>query len=241
MKIRSLIPLLLVLLTPLAGHQLAANPADELLERYLKASGGRDKIAAIRDVVMEGQVRVDSFNMTGDLVMALKNPDKVMMQMTLPGLGPITSAFDGEKGWAHDPIQGFRIISEEETRQMRDFSSLQKMLDFRSTYPVRKHRGTETIDGQIFDVVDLATAEGDELTLKFRRSDGLPTILETEVNMGPGGTIRMVAVSSDFRPVNGVLFPFRVAIRHPVMPMQMVFSEIKTNAGVQDSTFVHRP
>lgn len=229
------------LLLAFTGAGLKANPADAILERYLEVSGGRAQIEAIRDVVMEGEVRMNTFGVRGDIVMALKSPDKVMMELQLPGIGRMVSAYNGKIAWSHDPIQGYRQISDEEARQMRDFSSLQKMLDFRQTYPVRRLRGAEEINGQIFDVVDLQTAEGDQMTLKFRRQDGLPTILETEVNMGPGGTIKMTAISHDFQRVNGILFPFRVEIRHPVMPMEMVFSDIRINVGVQDGTFEHRP
>lgn len=83
----------------------AATPtAEELLERYAKAIGGRDKLKAVQTLRMQGKMAAGGGFMATYLL-ELKRPGAVRTELSFSGTTAI-QASDGTKGWVLRPAAG---------------------------------------------------------------------------------------------------------------------------------------
>src|SRR5437899_5842717 len=89
----------------LAGPQRPASTptADELVSRYVRARGGREKFAALRTLKFTG--RVTNLGIESPFTMQMKKPDRVRTDMTINTV-PMIQAYDGKTAWIVMPLLG---------------------------------------------------------------------------------------------------------------------------------------
>ena len=77
--------------------------ADEVIAKYIKAIGGRDKIDAIKTVRATGKIMQGPMEIP--MVMEQKRPSKIRIEITFQGMTGI-QAYDGKTGWLMMPFAG---------------------------------------------------------------------------------------------------------------------------------------
>ena len=90
----------------LAAEPTPGDPtptADELLARYVKAIGGRDKLKTVRSVRMQGTMFATG-GFQAKYQLELKRPNSVRTEVTVNGATAI-QASDGTKGWMIKPFK----------------------------------------------------------------------------------------------------------------------------------------
>lgn len=91
-----------------------------IIDRYLEAIGGADRIRARTSSHVVGEVTMPELGFTGTMEMFAAAPDKMLLTVDIEGLGPTMTGFDGETGWATHPLIGPRVLSGKELDQVRD-------------------------------------------------------------------------------------------------------------------------
>ena len=90
-----------------ASTQSATLPTPkELLERHVKAIGGREAIVAHSSRRATGTMSIPASGMEGTLEIIQAKPNKSLMRITLPGVGTMEEGFDGTHGWSINPVTG---------------------------------------------------------------------------------------------------------------------------------------
>src|SRR5262245_10937107 len=85
---------------PKTDAKAAALPtADEILEKYVKALGGKEAIEKTSSRSAKGSFEIEALNMSGTFELSAKAPNKNAMKIDLPGVGMVYNVFDGVKGW----------------------------------------------------------------------------------------------------------------------------------------------
>ncbi len=89
----------------------AADPslpaAREILDRHLKAIGGRDAVLSHKSAHATGTFTVPSSGLVGTVEMfSASGPDRLVLRVTIPGLGEMANGYDGSHGWAITPVTG---------------------------------------------------------------------------------------------------------------------------------------
>src|SRR5262245_24738911 len=98
----------------------AALPsADEILEKYVKALGGKEAIEKTTSRSAKGSFEIEAMNLTGTFEHYQKAPDKFANLFTIPGVGGGGQVFDGAKGWDSNPMTGLRELSGEELATLK--------------------------------------------------------------------------------------------------------------------------
>jgi hypothetical protein len=152
---------------PAAG---ALPDARAIVDRHVKAVGGRAAILAHKSMAATGTLSVASSGMGGPVQMYGAAPDRVLVRASIPGIGEITDAYNGTHAWSINPMTGpsLKIGKElEQTRLDADFYSElrdpkkytlttieQTVFDGRACYKVRVKR---TDGSEDFDFYDVAT------------------------------------------------------------------------------------
>ncbi|HEX6973538.1 MAG TPA: hypothetical protein VF147_04015, partial [Vicinamibacterales bacterium] len=108
-----------------AAAKPAPKPAAKLpaartiIDRHIKAVGGRKAILSHSSTRATGTLSVPGPGMSGTFEMLAAKPDKVMLKMTLAGIGEIMDGFDGTNGWSVSAITGPTLAQGKELEQKK--------------------------------------------------------------------------------------------------------------------------
>lgn len=87
----------------------AALPkADELIDKFVAATGGEAAYKKQNTVYIKGTMEIPAMGIKGSFESYAKAPNKYAGFMKMPGVGDFAEIYDGSKGWASDPINGAR-------------------------------------------------------------------------------------------------------------------------------------
>ena len=77
----------------------------EVLEKMIKAQGGREVLSQITDMTTSGTMEMIQMGLSGDLTMYQKEPNKMRMDFEVMGI-VISQGYNGEKAWTTNPETG---------------------------------------------------------------------------------------------------------------------------------------
>jgi len=76
----------------------SSQNADEILERVIKAQGGRKILESIKDVTTVADMEIIQMGITGSVTIYMKEPNKMRLDVESMGM-MVSQAFDGETSW----------------------------------------------------------------------------------------------------------------------------------------------
>jgi hypothetical protein len=195
----------LVTLCPGAAR---AQTVDEIVARHIEARGGYERIKAIQTIRITRTVATPFSNVK--VVISKKRPQLYRADQTVPGQPPTPRAVNAEAAW--DTAQGKVVLrpadAAAETREIDgDFDGL--LVDWKAKGHTVVLEGQEPISGNNTYKLKLTTKSGvvryvylDAQTFLDRRHTG--------VLKAPGRQEQFVMDFSNWRPIEGVLFPMNL-------------------------------
>jgi hypothetical protein len=121
--------------------------ADALIAAYVEAAGGADRFEGASSVT-HGTLSMPAAGVEGQFELVQIYPDRMRMNVNIPGLGEILSGYDGENGWSLNPMMGPMVMSGAELEQTREQASVAASLRDVSMVP-----GRETVEDAEYDGV----------------------------------------------------------------------------------------
>lgn len=188
-----------------------APTPEALIERHIEASGGRERLSAIKARVMTGRVSLPMAGIQGQFAMAQATGGKSLTAITIAGLGSEVLGSDGERVWSLSSTTGNRFLDGEELTQRKPELLLSPELQWDSLYPSREVKGEKTLGEQRCWVVVFTTPAGHAYTHYFDQATGLSVGVDM-VQISQMGAIPVQQRYFDFRDVDGVKLPFLVSI-----------------------------
>jgi hypothetical protein len=119
-------------------------PAQEILDRHVKAAGGREAFEGIDSTHVRGSIAIPANGMSGSFEAFAARPNKTFMKMSLAGIGDTTEGFDGTVAWAMSPMTGPMVVTGEELEQKKFDADFNAMLNVASRYESRGVRSTSS-------------------------------------------------------------------------------------------------
>ena len=204
--------------------------ADEIIANYVKALGGADAINAIKDYKITGTMSVSGQNL--NVTQMFKQPDMTSMLMGMGGVIVQRVAFDGQTLRMSGMGGNQEFTEGTEFENAKAEAGVAPPMNFAAMGYKMTVKGIEKIgDKEVFVVV---VETGTVKTYYFDTHTGLllrvSTIMDT-----PQGEMQMVTDYSDYRPVNGVLFPHKQTVA--AMGMEVTVNSIEVNTGLADEDF----
>ena len=226
------------LLATLTMLPLAAQTPEQrgwaVLEAALKAAGGREKLAAVRDMAFELQSRMAT--PVGEMNVSSRNqlvfPDTVRQELTLP-TGQLVIAFNSSEGWQKGP-QGVKKTPANQLRLTLAHLARVNLLYRPPTQPGPvRFVGNESVEGKPCDVIEV-THLGDPLRLYVERSTGDVVKRSYRVENSTGGMANVEEFHSDFREVAGLRLSFQVReVRDGQFARESATANMKLNTGLK--------
>jgi zinc protease len=206
---------------PIPDGMTAANVVD----KYFDVIGGKDKIMAIKTVMTVSNATIQGT----PLVMTVKSatPNKTSQSISVMGNVMQKAVFNGEKGYQEargqkTDMQPAQI--EEAKLSIVPFADL--------AYKKGKLDRIEPIDGVNYFVITF-----NETEIFYDMKSGLKLKEIKTVKMPDGKEVKVPTTFSDYKEVDGILFPHSMGSKMGPMDLNFITKEIKINEGVSDADF----
>src|SRR5258708_31519542 len=179
--------------------------ADEVLEKNLKAMGGKEKIKALQSMRITGTMKMGP--MEAPFTITKMRPSNSRMDFTIQGMTG-TQAFDGTTGWALLPFAGNKDpqkMTEDQLKEIRsdaDFDG--PTFDYKVKGNKVEYVGKEDIEGTPTYKLHVTTKDGKESndyfdaeTYLMIRSDGMRNMQRRD--------LEIVTTFGDYKTVEGIM------------------------------------
>jgi hypothetical protein len=182
--------------------------ADELLEKNLKAMGGKDKLVALKSMRLTGKMKMGP--MEAPISITKVRPTGVRMDFTIQGMTG-TQAYDGTTGWNLMPFTGNKDpqkMTEDQLKEIRaeaDFDG--PTFDYKAKGNKVEYVGKEDVQGTPTYKLHVTTKDGKESNVYLDAETYLVIRTDGTRNV-QGQDLEMETSIGDYKTVDGLTFPY---------------------------------
>ncbi len=211
--------------------------AADVLEKYVKAIGGRDALQKFKTRYQAGTVELSPMGLKGTIESYSRSDDRSLTKVSLAGIGDILDGYDGKTAWTVNPIQGNRIKEGRELLQTKRNNIYARESSIDKIYKNVMVRGIEKV-GERDAYVIVASTDGlpDDI-LYFDKETGLMLRSDT-ISITPEGEQAVKTFYDDYREVDGIKSAFKIKAITPAFEINSVITEVKYGISIEDSKFV---
>ncbi|WP_273568318.1 M16 family metallopeptidase [Maribacter halichondriae] len=201
--------------------------ANDVLNKYIEAIGGKDKLASIGSFSMVAEAETQGMKLNLEMKKTAK--DQFMQDVKVAGNSMSKQVLNGDSGYM--VMQG--------QRKDMEGAELQKIKEEAAMFPEMSYleknvalEGVETVDGKKAYRLKIS----DEKSAFFDMESGLKVQEVQNLDMG-GQKMTSTTNFGDYREVGGVLFPHSIAQTVGPQNFEFIVSEVKINEGVTEADF----
>lgn len=214
----------------------AGVTANTLLNDYLNALGGMENIRKIKDLQQTVVMKTRGMEIT--VKQSSKEGKKLVQEMLMGSQSMGKTILNGEKGLqtgaggASRPIEGSDLFDlKEQALPVKETAYLSEGYQLNLM-------GIEEINGKAAYILEVTHPGGSKTTEYYEVATSLK-VREISTTKGPDGSdVQVINDYEDYKAVDGVKFPHATTtIGVFPVPMKALVSEIKINAGIEDSMF----
>ncbi|MCB0730831.1 MAG: hypothetical protein KDC88_07340 [Ignavibacteriae bacterium] len=206
--------------------------ANEIIEKYIEAIGGREKLELVENKTMKLKSSVEGMNLTLTIIQA--KPNKLFQELEFT-VGKQTTVFDGEKG----KIEGMNQIQFLEGEKLEDLKYLSKLnafLDYEANGVKVEYAGTDSLNDKIVNKIILTSPNGKIFTDYYDVETGLKIREESNINT-PQGSYKQKIDLEDYKLTDGILNPFKLTQKIADKEVELIVESIEYNSDLNDAIF----
>ncbi|MCI0485055.1 MAG: hypothetical protein L0229_00365 [Blastocatellia bacterium] len=215
------------------ARAVAAQSANKVVERYIKARGGEKSLRRVRTRQAKGTVTRQRDNAKGSCLTAAMPPDLYALRMQI-GEFKTGAGFNGRSGWRMDSREGLRTLTGAVSADFQAEASYRNhgLLDYKKNKSKLAYAGPSTVRGRAAHAIVLTTGSDVQIKMYFDKSSGL--LVKEEL---PAGEDTKVFEYADYRAVNQVMEPFAVTLFEGGERYDIDIEEVVHNRTLDRSLF----
>ena len=211
---------------------------DEIINKYTDALGGKDKVAAIKSVYLEGVMERNGNEITSKTT---KAQDKLFRSEINFGMGSMTTLVTADKGWRTNMRNGgaFEAMTDDALKAMQSqLDCVNPMIDYAAKGHKAELAGKDTVDNMVCYKIRLTTKGGKELIYWIDSKTSLLYQSSQKIGGfgGARGDVELISVFKDYKAVEGVMFPFSVETKGG-FGGTTIYEKIEVNKPIDDKLF----
>ena len=199
--------------------------AEKVVNKYIEAIGGKEKVMAVKTVMMVSNATVQGTPLL--MTMKASAPNKTSQVISVMGNTFQKAVFDGKIGYEESRGQR-KVLEGDDLEKAKNKNTLFGDLNYTSGELVR----IEPLEGKNAIVLKYLGKE-----IFYDMTSGLKVKSVETVKTPDGKEVKVPTTFSDYKEVNGILFPHAVGQKSGPMDLNFTISEIKINEGVTDEDF----
>ncbi len=208
------------------------NLAKQIIDKYLDAIGGKEAMSSVEDrtTIMRGSIMGQ--NVT--LIMKQKFPNKLRQEIRAGDMNQVT-VFNGEKAVMSAAGQVLEITGKE--LEALKIESNMELLTDPEAYGIKiSFEGESVIDEKPVYQVKMTLPSGLRWFQFYDTETGLK-VRENKEMQTQMGLIETTTYYSDYKEVDGKLYPYKIKQSMGPQSFEMNVSSIRINTGIDDSIF----
>ena len=220
--------------------KIFSQDADEIVNKYIHAIGGLDNIQAIKTIKLTGKVTAGGMDIP--FTQTCKRPQMVLMESTIQGM-TMKQVFDGTHGWTINPFMGKKdpdLMSKDAEKAIQrnaDFEG--QLINYKDKGCKIELIGKENLEGsQVYNIKLID--KNNDTTSYYIDADSYLVVKQNDKLKFDAKEITSESILSNYKQVNGVMFPFSIESKSPDNPMgsaKITVDSIEINITVDDSIF----
>jgi len=226
---------LLILGTAIAhARQTAPLPkAESLLDAFVEKSGGRAVFDNIANRRTRSTMKLSVLPAPAEVTTILTKVGPYRVVVDSPTIGVIEFGSDGRTVWEINPISGPKIWEGMESKRFQFLYGLDLPMRWREVFKKVECTGIETVAEKTAFKIQAVSLGDYPVTYYFDRASGLLVKIEypMETTTGPG---LQEIILSDYRTVDGTLFPYLQIRRELGREMTLTFKSVEYNVDIPE-------
>ncbi len=246
-KMKKMKKITVLMVAVLAVLSAKAQTADEIINKYLEVTGGKDKWKSVTSVKMTGKVKTQGMELPVTFLQA--KGGKRRISLSVQGKEITQMAFDGNTAWATNFMtMKPEKMEAEDTENMKkaneDFPD--PFIDYAAKGYKVELEGKEKIEGTECFKVKLTKKpeiiEGKEVEnvvyYFFDTENYVPLVVRNVIKKGQFKGMPTDSVFSDYQEVDGFFFAFSMTNKmNGQVTESVIFEKVEVNAAVDDKMF----
>jgi hypothetical protein len=234
----------LVFVLAFAGS-VAAQTADEVVEKSLTAIGGRAALGRLTSRSSTGTMTIATpggdLSGTIETLNAAPNKSRTLITLDLSAVGggmmTVDQRCDGTSGYAIDSMRGNSEITGKQLDALKGNYFPTPLLDYKSHGSTAELAATEQVAGHQAYVLKVTGADGSSSRVFIDGESYLPIKTVLTIEAPEVGQLEQTLEFSDYRAVDGIQVPFVVKGSSPVQTFTIVLSKVEHNVAVDEALF----
>ncbi|HYL78745.1 MAG TPA: hypothetical protein VEU96_31440 [Bryobacteraceae bacterium] len=224
-----------------ATAQEADLTLDQIVQKHTTALGGVEKLKGIENVTMTGKASLLGGQMEAPLVMKVKRPSSMRMEMNVQGKS-FVQAFDGTTAWMINPFSGSdepQKQTDEDTKSARDDADFidGSLVDYKTKGNTLELLGKEDVDGKPAYKIKV-TKKGGTMEYEYLDAKTFLPVKSSGKRKQQGQDIEYESTPANFKEVNGVMMPFSLSQKvNGKSMMELTVEKVEVNTPMDASVF----
>ena len=222
-----------------------AQTVDELVAKNIEAKGGLYQIKAVKTRRITGRAEQSD---GPPLAVVIENarPDDIRQDITIAGM-TMVQAYDGKAGWMIQPFSGRKdpqLMGEDDLRDLTLDADIDgPLVDYKAKGNTVEYMGHDTVDGDDALRLKVTLKNGDILYYDLDPDTYLEIRRESQEFIR-GSVKEQVTEYGSYKPVEGVMYPFSMAIwpkSDPTQALTVTIDKVEVNVPLAESVFAVPP
>lgn len=229
-----------IILGLLFSAALSAQTADEVINKYFEAIGGKQNWRALKNTYSKVQINQAGLEINGEVF--AQTPNLGYTSIEFSGM-KIIQAFDGDNAWTVNPMMQAMeptLLEGDQAEQLRNQTFQDELLDYSAKGHTTSYLGEKENQGTLCHLVLLTKNNGEEITYFFDSETGIKLVERVKITEGDQAGKMFEVHYSDYSAVEGLLFPFSVSqkIDGQVL-MEMNIISMDLNVDFDESKYIY--
>lgn len=225
-----------VLVAPLAVAQDALPAADQILERHVAATGGRDAYEQLKSELRVVSMELKGRDVRFTATVYRARPNRMYTVTEIPGLGKVEEGVDGEVAWSVSAARGAALKQGVEREFALYGSRLDAEANWEEWFPNAEMAGMEEFEGRTCYKLLLTDKGGDQHSRWYDKETGFLARVVLQVKLSQG-QFPMDMRFYDYRKAGSLFVAHRTVRVMPGQEMESRVEKIEPNIDIDPGRF----
>lgn len=215
---------------------------EQMIEKYILANtettsmkAAEKKIRKIKSVKQVMDMSSPQIPIPMSMTTYFVSPNKESMKIEAQGMLLQKEYFDGTSGASVNMQTGKKELTKEEIERKKKTAGLFPELTYKTSGVQYELLGVEDMDGS--EVYVLKIVDGDNQTFDYFDAKTYQKKKSVSIQKQDGEVVEASRTFSDYKPVNGILFPHKIVMMMGELGLDAKVSRIEVNGAVEETAF----
>ena len=229
-----------------AASQKKLPSAEEILDRYIKATGGKKAYDKIKNRVTKSTMEIAGQGIKLSLTVYAAKPNLFYTLINSEATGKIENGTDGKVVWENSLLKGPAIKKGQERSDSLREATFDRLVYWKSIYSKAECVGEQAVDGKMCYKIVLTPKQPKVRDAKQKKSEPLNLYIDAKSNLATkiewklvtaAGTIPIEGLFSDYRKVDEILISHKLVMKILNQERTMTITGVEQNVKLPKDRF----